>query len=58
MITTQYEYAGFIYHIFINNDGQVISAIPAPGQHSAAMRERNKRAAIECFKVDYRKAIK
>lgn len=58
MLSVKYIYAGFTYHIFINNDGTVMSAIPAPGQHRAAWKDKHKRAAMECFKIDYRKAIK
>jgi hypothetical protein len=41
-----YEYAGFRYKI---EDG---FAVPLPGQHPAANKERHKMAAMECWRDD------
>ena len=41
------EYAGFTYEI--SREGEIIYAIPTPGQHRAAYKEKHRRAAIEAW---------
>lgn len=42
-----YEYAGFQYSITNIADRPI--AIPVPGQHPAAYKEKHRRAAVECW---------
>ncbi len=49
MIEPDYEYAGFHYEI--KYDGQRYWAFPHLGQHSAASKEKHRRAALEQYGV-------
>lgn len=51
----EHEYAGFHYTMTVGDDGRVIGAVPLPGQHPAASKERHRRAAIEQAQLDMRK---
>ena len=46
----KYEYAGFMYDI--TGEGSAVAAIPLPGQHPAANKEKHRMAAIECWLDD------
>lgn len=52
MILQYYEYAGFLYNIVIQEDGRLV-ADPIPGQHSAASKDKHRRAALEQYLSDY-----
>jgi len=47
-----FEYAGFKFYIIINSAGDVVDAVPLPGQHYAAQRDRHRRAAMESYGND------
>lgn len=50
MEQVSYEYAGFQY-VMVFQDGRWNVTVPS-GQHSAAYKERHRRAAYECFIQD------
>jgi hypothetical protein len=47
--SVDYEYAGFKYLLGVDQHGVAFSAVPLPDQHPAAMKEKHRRAAIDCF---------
>ena len=53
LIHGSYEYAGFKYYIHEDIENRLY-AIPYLGQHKAASKDRNRRAAVEQFNEEYR----
>jgi hypothetical protein len=47
-----YDYAGFVYTVMIEDDGDV-RMVPEEGQHKAARKEKHIRAARECYLEDW-----
>ena len=47
---TTHEYAGFTY--YIRGDWPDLTAVPLPGQHPAAAKDKHRRAAVETFKQE------
>lgn len=45
----RYEYAGFLYDIVLDGDGDAVKAIVVPGQHPAAHKNVHREAAVEMF---------
>ena len=45
-----YEYAGFMYYILPTPAGYEVT--PAPGQHSAANKDKHCTAALQCWLDD------
>jgi hypothetical protein len=57
----RYGYIGFWYRIkryhFQGSDSDPFyRAVPEPGQHPAASKDKHCRAAVECWKADQQKA--
>jgi ATP-dependent DNA ligase len=49
LVEEKYEYAGFQYEI--KYDGERYWAFALPGQHSAADKQKHRRAALEQYGV-------
>lgn len=50
-----HEYAGFQYEMVLDETGKAIRALPYPHQHSAASKEKHRRAAIDTYNEERRK---
>lgn len=51
----RHEYAGFQFDIWLDPQGRVEAARARPGQHSAAYKDKHRRAAIETYEQDHPK---
>lgn len=51
-VTDKYEYAGFIFLVSRDEEGKLVLTA-APGQHSAAYKDKHRRAAMSCYNEDH-----
>ena len=55
MTTVQHEYAGFHYMIDVDAEGKAFGANPLIGQHKAASKDKDRRAAITTYNQERKK---
>ena len=50
-VQAHYEYAGFLYTLIRSADGDV-RAVPEPGQHPAARKQKHRMAALDSWQQE------